>query len=139
MRSCIILGIRTLAYGHKDIKRIVSERNNQMEAACASADNVTEDDDAPHEEEKEEEEETPVQLNQLAERIYFKVRSISKEDEETAFDLIEGWSGGRIRPIDCEKFVELLSDERSFELDKLDTMMTRIKNLLSYRKRKNYK
>jgi len=79
MRSCIILGIRTLAYGHKDIKRIVSERNNQMEAACASADNQTEDDDAPHEEEKEEEE-TPVQLNQLAERIYFKVRSISKED-----------------------------------------------------------
>ena len=138
MRSCIILGIRTLAYGHKDIKRIVSERNNQMEAACASADNQTEDDDAPHEEEKEEEE-TPVQLNQLAERIYFKVRSISKEDEETAFDLIEGWSGGRIRHIDCEKFVELLSDERSFELDKLDTMMTRIKNLLSYRKRKNYK
>ena len=138
MRSCIILGIRTLAYGHKDIKRIVSERNNQREAACASADNQTEDDDAPHEEEKEEEE-TPVQLNQLAERIYFKVRSISKEDEETAFDLIEGWSGGRIRPIDCEKFVELLSDERSFELDKLDTMMTRIKNLLSYRKRKNYK
>ena len=138
MRSCIILGIRTLAYGHKDIKRIVSERNNQMEAACASADNVTEDDGAPHEEEKEEEE-TPVQLNQLAERIYFKVRSISKEDEETAFDLIEGWSGGRIRPIDCEKFVELLSDERSFELDKLDTLMTRIKNLLSYRKRKNYK
>ena len=81
--------------------------------------------------------ETSTEISDLTERIKLKVRScyFIKDDKESAFELIEAWSGGRIKPIDCEKFHELMSENSDFEGDKDNIMKLRIKNLLMVRKR----
>lgn len=148
------IGIRTLAYGHTDIKRIIKAEKTKQETARAAAgaaeacsskntDGQQKDvgDVGDGEEEEEEEEETDEQLEQLSDRIYLKALSIPilGARNRPTFESMERLSGGRIKPIDSERFLEVWADDTLSTLDKKNIMKLRIKTLLEYRKKKKKK
>ena len=134
----VCIGVTTLAYGHKDIKRIVGEQRNQHSDSRCGATAGIEAGGLVGEEAVELENETEEQVNQLTERLYLKIQSIPicHERIKTAIDDVCRLSGGRITPLDAEKFLELLSEDSRFTLDKTNTLRIRIKNLLKFRSRK---
>ncbi len=133
----ICKGIRTLAYGHKDIKRIVAERCNSASAGENDME-LEQEDEEPEEVEEEIPDESDEQLEILADRIYLKVNSItnSKESKESTLRAIEECSGGRIKEQDSEKFLELMRDNSLYSLEKKNLLKMRVKNLLMFRKKK---
>ncbi len=133
------IGITTLAYGHKDIKRIEPQRHDlsTCESAAAADEEQLEEGDGAATAEGMEIAETEQQVDELTERIYYKIQSIPicYNKKEPMFEAVERRSGGRITPLDCEKFLELLNDKSRFTLDIVNTLKMRIKNLLMFRKK----